>query len=71
MKYNFIVECFYQRNISSTKVIFLITKKNRICPKSRHKLIIGMKSFLLINICFDELIASQYVFIISDKTIIS
>ena len=71
MKCNFIVERFYQRNISSVKMIFLITKKNRICPKSRHQLIIGTKSFLLINICSDELIASLYVFIIYDKAIIS
>ena len=71
MKCNFIVERFYQRNISSVKMIFLITKKNRIFPKSRHQLIIGTKSFLLINICSDELIASLYVFIIYDKTIIS
>ena len=71
MKCNFIVERFYQRNISSVKMIFFITKKNRICPKSRHQLIIGTKSFLLINICSDELIASLYVFIIYDKTIIS
>ena len=71
MKCNFIVERFYQRNISSVKMIFLITKKNTICPKSRHQLIIGTKSFLLINICSDELIASLYVFIIYDKTIIS
>ena len=71
MKFNFIVERFYQRNISSVKMIFLITKKNRICPKSRHQLIIGTKSFLLINICSDELIVSLYVFIIYDKTIIS
>ena len=36
IKFIFVNECFPQLNISSLKVVFLITKKKKIYPKNRQ-----------------------------------